>query len=82
MYDIILSDLAKKQLGKLPQQLRDRVGIVLERIRVRPHHFAVRLVGSPYFRVRVGDYRIIIDISQEKLVVLVIEVGHRKNIYD
>lgn len=81
MYEIILSDSAKKELSKLSQEIRNRIGNVLERIRIRPHYFVKRLVGSKYFRLRVGDYRIVIDIQQDKLIILVIEIGHRKNIY-
>ena len=82
MYEIIVSDKAKKQLSKLPQDIRDRIGIALERIRIRPQHFVLRLVGSPYYRLRVGNYRVILDIINEKLVIMIIEIGHRKNIYD
>ena len=34
-----------------------------------------------YFRLRVGDYRVILDIIDDKLIIHVIELGHRKNIY-
>ena len=81
MYEIIISDLAKQQLGKLSQELKERVGFAIERIRIRPFHFVKKLVGSPHYRLRVGDYRIILDIRQEKLIIFVIELGHRKNIY-
>jgi mRNA interferase RelE/StbE len=82
MYEIIVSDKAKKQLNKLPPDVRDRIGIALERIRIRPQHFVLRLVGSPYYRLRVGNYRVILNIINEKLVIMIIEIGHRKNIYD
>lgn len=82
MYEIILSDSAKKDLSKLSQEIKDRIGNDLERIRIRPYHFVKRLVGSKYFRLRIGDYRIIMDIQQDKLIILVIEIGHRKNIYN
>lgn len=82
MYEIILSDNARKQLSKLPQEIKNRIGQVIERIKIRPHHFVKRLVGSPYFRLRVGDYRLILDIQQKKLIILVLEIGHRKNVYD
>lgn len=81
MYEIILSDSAKKQLSKLSSEMKDRIGNVIERIRIRPHHFVKRVVGSPYFRLRVGNYRLILDIQQNKLIILVLEIGHRKNIY-
>jgi mRNA interferase RelE/StbE len=40
-----------------------------------------KLVGDPGYRLRVGEYRVIIDIYKDKLVILVIKIGHRKNIY-
>lgn len=82
MYEIIVSDTAKKQLNKLSQEMKDRIGNVLERIRTRPFHFIKKLVNSPYYRLRVGDYRIILDIKQNQLIIFVIELGHRKNVYD
>ena len=82
MYEIILSDKVKNQLSKLSQEIKDRVGNVIERIKIRPHYFVKKLVGSPYFRLRVGDYRLILDIQQDKLIILVLEIGHRKNIYN
>lgn len=81
MYEIIVSDRAKEQLSKLPKDIRNRIGTVLERIRIRPFHFVKRIVDSPYYRLRIGNYRIIMDIKQDKLIIFVIEVGHRKNIY-
>ena len=82
MYSIIFNPFAEKQLKKLDNNLQIRILDVLNRIRIRPHHFIKRLVGSPYFRLRVGDYRIILDIQNDKLVIVVVELGHRKNIYD
>ncbi len=82
MYEIILSDKAKKQLSKLPSNIKDRMGTVIERIKIRPFSFVKKIQGTNYFRVRAGDYRIILDIRQNKLIIFVIELGHRKNIYN
>ena len=81
MYEIILSNKSKSHLEKLDEEARNRIGLVFERIKIRPEHFITRLVGSPYFKLRVGDYRIILDVLKGKLIIFVIEVGHRKNIY-
>ena len=43
MYEIIVSDIAKKQLSKINQEMRDRIGVVLERIRIRPFYFVKKL---------------------------------------
>jgi len=81
MYDLTLSDKAKKQLSKLDQNLQNRIGLVFERIKIRPHSFVKKLVNSKYYRLRVGEHRIILDIRENKLLIFVIELGHRKNIY-
>lgn len=81
MYDIFLSDTAEKQLSKLDKNIRDRIGKAIEKIRIRPGSFVERLVGMPFYKLRAGDYRIILDIQRKNLIILIIEIGHRKNIY-
>jgi len=81
MYEILISDTAEKQLEKLDKQIQERIIRSLERIRIRPEAYVERLVGDPAYKLRVGDYRVIMDISKEKLLVLVIKIGHRSRIY-
>jgi len=40
-----------------------------------------KLVGDSGYRLRVGDYRVILDIDEGNLIILVIKIGHRKKIY-
>ena len=42
---------------------------------------SVKLAGEPYHRIRQGDYRIVYEIQDTKLVILVIKVGHRREVY-
>ena len=81
MYRIAFTNTAHTQLGKLERDTASRIADALERIRVRPKRFCTRLVGSPYYRLRVGDYRVIVDIYEGELIVLVIEVVHRSTAY-
>jgi len=81
VYDILFSDTSRKQFEKLEKSVQQRIINSLERIRIRPESFIKRLVGEPYYRLRVGDYRIILNIIKDKMIIFVIEVGHRKNIY-
>jgi len=81
MYSIIFSKKAEEQLFKLPEELQKRIVNHLERIKIRPYHFVEKLVNTPYFKLRVGDYRLILDIKNKELLIFVIKVGHRKNIY-
>ena len=82
MYSIEFSQTAEKQLYKIEMPVQQRVISVLERIRIRPFHFIKRKQGTPYFILRIGEHRAILDIKEEKNTIFVIEVGHRKNIYE
>jgi len=82
MYTVIISKKADGQLRKLEKDIQERILSVLERVRTRPETHFQRLVGSDTYKLRVGDYRIIADIDKGNLIVLVLEIGHRKNIYD
>jgi len=81
MYEIILSDSAIKQLKKLDNLIQKRIIAALERIRIKPEARLDKLVGDPGFKLRVGDYRVIIDLDRNKLMILVIKIDHRKRIY-
>jgi mRNA interferase RelE/StbE len=81
-YEIIFSDKAFRQLKKLEKKVQGRIIAVLERIRIRPEAYVTKLVGDPGYKLRVGDYRVIMDIDNKKLTILVLKAGHRKNIYD
>ena len=81
MYEIIFSEKAENQLKKLEKNIQERILATLERIRIRPEAYVSRLVDDTGYKLRIGDYRVIIDINQNKLMILVIKVGHRKNIY-
>jgi mRNA interferase RelE/StbE len=81
MFDIFFTSESKKFLKKLNEDDSKRIVSIIERCRVRPHSFVKKIVSSPYFRLRVGDYRVILDIKAGKLIIIVVEIGHRRNIY-
>lgn len=78
VYDIIYAEKAKKQLVKLDKFLQERIINSLERCRIRPYSYVKKLVGNPYFRLRIGEMRIIMDIKDNKLHILILEINHRK----
>ena len=80
-YGIIFSDRALKQLKKLEKNVQERIISTLERIKIRPQVHVTKLVGDPGYRLRVGEYRVILDIDEGNLFILVIKIGHRKKIY-
>ena len=80
-YDIIFSDKALKQLKKLDPSVQKRIIASLERIRIRPVNYVTKLVGDSGYRLRIGDYRVLMDIDNNELHILVLKVGHRKKVY-
>ncbi len=80
-FEIIWSKPAERQLRKLERPIAKRILDAVETLRTDPFRSARKLAGSPYYRVRVGDYRVIVDIQGAVLRVLVLKVGHRKSIY-
>ncbi|MEH2401797.1 type II toxin-antitoxin system RelE family toxin [Nostoc sp.] len=74
---------ALKQLKKIPSELQERIQIKIDDLATEPRPNGVKkLKGKENaYRIRVGDYRVIYDIFDYLLVVNVVEVGHRKNIY-
>lgn len=82
MYALVYSPTALKELEKLERTIQERIFIALERLRIRPESCDIkRLVGMPGYRFRVGDYRVIFDMDNNKLQILVLKIGHRKNVY-
>lgn len=81
IYKVIFSDKVLRQFKKLERKVQERINTALDRIRIRPYTYAVKLVGKPGYKVRVIDYRIIMDIEEQRLLILVIKVGHRRNVY-
>ncbi|MCI0353667.1 MAG: type II toxin-antitoxin system RelE/ParE family toxin [Acidobacteria bacterium] len=81
-YDIRFKPSAERELRKLPREIQDRIGAKLEQLRVDPFLSGVqKLQGDPAYRARVGDYRIVFDVFHRELVILVIRVGHRREVY-
>lgn len=81
MYEIIFSKKAERFIDSLNNKERIRLITAIERLRIRPEAHLTKLIGINAYKFRVGDYRLIIDINKKRLQILVIKVGHRKNIY-
>lgn len=75
---------AERQLRKFDPQVRRRVQAAIDLLASNPRPpKAVQLVGGcGEWRVRTGDYRIIYEIHDDHLLVLVLCVGHRRDIYE
>jgi mRNA interferase RelE/StbE len=85
MHKIEFSRLAAKELGKIFQQekrLYSRIIAAIETLKINPYQgksLKGRLKGS--FSLRIGEYRVIYTIHKGKLIVYIIDLGHRREIY-
>jgi len=81
MYKILLTKRALKDLGKIDSESKIRIGEKLKVLTNDPvgssKKLSFAIIGT--YRYRIGDYRIIFDIEEDKVIVL--RVGHRKDIY-
>ncbi len=80
-FEIVWSEPALRQLRRLERPIARRVFERVGDLRKDPYRHVTRLVNSPYYRLRVGDYRVILDIERALLRVLVLKVGHRKSMH-
>ena len=82
-YRIEVKRFAAKALKKIPKPDRKRISEKIDSLADDlPSPEITKMKGdNPFHRIRVGDYRIIYEIQDEVLVILIVKVGHRKDIY-
>ena len=82
-YRVELTSAAARQVRKLPRPVRGRVLDAVAQLAEDPRpHGAKKLVGErTAWRIRVGDYRVIYDVLDERLTVTVVRAAHRREVY-
>ncbi len=81
-YSIEIKRSAGKELAELPKQDRLRVIARIENLAHDPRPTgSEKLSGQERYRVREGDYRILYEIHDHVLVVMVVRIGHRREVY-
>jgi mRNA interferase RelE/StbE len=82
-YAVEIAPAARRQIKKLPNDIQKKVVEKLEELALEPRPDGVKkLEGSDdLYRVRLGKYRIIYEIQDGLLLVTVVKVKHRKNVY-
>ena len=81
VYKILWSGSASRQLGKLDRAVAKRILERVQQLEADPLRHLRRLVGVPYYRLRLGDFRVIVEVVQDRFLVLVLKGGHRSSIY-
>ncbi|MEN6626704.1 MAG: type II toxin-antitoxin system RelE/ParE family toxin [Candidatus Sumerlaeia bacterium] len=82
-YHVILTSRAEKQLASLQTRDQHRILIRMETLADNPRPAgAVKLVGTDDgWRIRIGNFRVLYEIRDRELIVLVVEIGHRRDVY-
>ena len=82
-YSVVFATAAQRQFDKLPKPAQRRLGALIAQLADDPRPSGVvKLSGEEgLYRVRDGDYRAVYRIEDNRLLVLVVKVGHRRDIY-
>ena len=80
-WQVIWSEKAVKQLEKIDKKNAQKIYDAVHDCTEDPFRVVIRLTNSPFFRLRVGNYRVILDLQHSKMVIFVIGTEHRRKIY-
>ena len=81
-YELVIRPSVAKDTRAIPRTDMTKILRKMELLRNDPHPpVSVKLSGQEYYRVRQGDYRIIYQIENERLIVIVVKVRHRRDVY-
>ncbi len=82
-YTLVIKNSAKRQLSKLPESVYKVLKTAIDGLVDDPRpRGCKKLKLSNNYRIRKGDYRIIYNIEDDKIIVTVLKVGHRQNVYN
>jgi mRNA interferase RelE/StbE len=84
LYNIEWKRSAARELRKLPREAVLRILQAVEQLAPEPYpHGVPKLVGSERtYRIRVGDYRVVYNVVSSTLIIQIVRVGHRREVYD
>ncbi|MBN2152320.1 MAG: type II toxin-antitoxin system RelE/ParE family toxin [Candidatus Lokiarchaeota archaeon] len=82
MYKVVFTAKARRQIIELPRLVAKRIAVKIEELAADPSAQDIKkLAGMDLYRLRVGDYRVIFDLKHEELLIVILNLGHRKEIY-
>jgi len=81
-WTVIFTVKAERDLGKIPDDIAKRIILKIEEIaKDDPYQKLDKMANSPYYKFRVGVYRGIITIVNDKMILLLVKVKHRSSVY-
>lgn len=83
-FSVIYTARARRDLKQLPREIAQRCIRAISNIKEDPFPFVKKLKGSrqaPLYSLRIGEYRAILSIEDDRLIIFIIEIGHRSGVY-
>ena len=81
-YSLFIERRAQRSLSRIDAANCDRISDAIRRLVNDPRpHGVKKLSGRNAWRIRVGNYRVLYEIHDERLLILVVDIGHRREIY-
>lgn len=90
-YKIVVTESAAKELKRIPAKMQDRIFEKIQDLAQEPKPYGHKklknfdMPGSEqddYYRIRVGDYRVIYTIENEQITIFIMKIAHRKDVYE
>ncbi|MCC8166415.1 MAG: type II toxin-antitoxin system RelE/ParE family toxin [Planctomycetes bacterium] len=71
-----------RQLSRLDPSAVRKIKIAIDSLAHDPRpHGCIKMQGEPTYRIRVGNYRVVYEINDTSITVLVVKIGHRRDVY-
>lgn len=81
-YTVEITSSAQRQFKKLPEAIQEHLIPKILALEANPRPSGVKkLQGFEYYRIRMGDYRVVFSINDKAHLIKVLDLGHRKDIY-
>ena len=81
-YTVIIKKTAQKELDSIPKKLQLRIRGVIDLLAANPFPpNSKKLIDREGYRIRTSDYRILYNVNDNDLMVLIVKIGHRRDIY-
>lgn len=81
-YRVSITTSAQRQFKKLPRQIQERTRLKLLSLEQLPRPFgSQKLRASDFYRLRIGDYRVIYSVDDTHKSVKILDIAHRREVY-
>jgi mRNA interferase RelE/StbE len=83
LYRVEVKSSAQREIARLPKETRRRVLLAIANLSGEPRPDRARKIAGAddTYRIRVGDYRVVYQVADRVLIVFIVRVGHRKDVY-